>query len=159
MIEFTNVTKTYKSKKAGDTVALNNISFKIPSKGLTFLTGESGCGKSTLLNVLGGLDNIDSGVIKVEDKVLNELNAKELEQYRNTGVGFIFQDYNLFEQYNVYDNVLLALELREENNNGKVDEILKKVGLEELKYRKINELSGGQKQRVAIARALVKSLR
>ena len=70
MIEFTNVTKTYKSKKAGDTVALNNISFKIPSKGLTFLTGESGCGKSTLLNVLGGLDNIDSGVIKVEDKVL-----------------------------------------------------------------------------------------
>ena len=156
MIEFTNVTKTYKSKKAGDTVALNNISFKIPSKGLTFLTGESGCGKSTLLNVLGGLDNIDSGIIKVEDKVLNELNAKELEQYRNSGVGFIFQDYNLFEQYNVYDNVLLALELREENNNGKVDKILKKVGLEELKYRKINELSGGQKQRVAIARALVK---
>ena len=156
MIEFTNVTKTYKSKKAGDTVALNNISFKIPSKGLTFLTGESGCGKSTLLNVLGGLGNIDSGIIKVEDKVLNELNAKELEQYRNSGVGFIFQDYNLFEQYNVYDNVLLALELREENNNGKVDKILKKVGLEELKYRKINELSGGQKQRVAIARALVK---
>lgn len=157
MIELVNVTKTYKAKKTKDTLGLNNVSFKIPSTGLYFITGESGSGKSTLLNVLGGLDKIDSGFIKVDNIEVSSLSKKDLVKYRNTCVGFIFQDYNLFLEYNVYDNVKLALELSNQSNLNKVDEVLSSVGLEELKLRKINELSGGQRQRVAIARALVKN--
>ena len=157
MIELVNVTKTYKAKKTKDTLGLDNVSFKIPSTGLYFITGESGSGKSTLLNVLGGLDKIDSGSIKVDNIEVSSLSKKDLVKYRNTCVGFIFQDYNLFLEYNVYDNVKLALELSNQSNLNKVDEVLKAVGLEELKLRKINELSGGQRQRVAIARALVKN--
>lgn len=157
MIELVNVTKTYKAKKTKDTLGLDNVSFKIPSTGLYFITGESGSGKSTLLNVLGGLDKIDSGHIKVDNIEVSSLSKKDLVKYRNTCVGFIFQDYNLFLEYNVYDNVKLALELSNQSNLNKVDEVLKAVGLEELKLRKINELSGGQRQRVAIARALVKN--
>ncbi len=157
MIELVNVTKTYKAKKTKDTLGLDNVSFKIPSTGLYFITGESGSGKSTLLNVLGGLDKIDSGHIKVDNIEVSSLSKKDLVKYRNTCVGFIFQDYNLFLEYNVYDNVKLALELSNKSNLNKVDEVLKAVGLEELKLRKINELSGGQRQRVAIARALVKN--
>ena len=157
MIELVNVTKTYKAKKTKDTLGLDNVSFKIPSTGLYFITGESGSGKSTLLNVLGGLDKIDSGSIKVDNIEVSSLSKKDLVKYRNTCLGFIFQDYNLFLEYNVYDNVKLALELSNQSNISKVDEVLKAVGLEELKLRKINELSGGQRQRVAIARALVKN--
>ena len=157
MIELVNVTKTYKAKKTKDTLGLDNVSFKIPSTGLYFITGESGSGKSTLLNVLGGLDKIDSGSIKVDNIEVSSLSKRDLVKYRNTCVGFIFQDYNLFLEYNVYDNVKLALELSNQSNLNKVDEVLKAVGLEELKLRKINELSGGQRQRVAIARALVKN--
>lgn len=157
MIELVNVTKTYKAKKTKDTLGLDNVSFKIPSTGLYFITGESGSGKSTLLNVLGGLDKIDSGHIKVDNIEVSSLSKRDLVKYRNTCVGFIFQDYNLFLEYNVYDNVKLALELSNQSNLNKVDEVLKAVGLEELKLRKINELSGGQRQRVAIARALVKN--
>ena len=157
MIELVNVKKTYKAKKTGDTTALDDISFKIPSKGLYFITGESGSGKSTLLNVLGTLDKIDSGSIKIGNINLENLSKKDLVSYRNTCVGFIFQDYNLFLEYNVYDNVKLALELSNQNNNTDIDEILKRVGLYDLRFRNINELSGGQRQRVAIARALVKN--
>ena len=157
MIELVNVKKTYKAKKTSDTIALDGVNFKIPSKGLYFITGESGSGKSTLLNVLGGLDKIDSGSIKIGNLNLENLSKKELVKYRNTCVGFIFQDYNLFLEYNVYDNVKLALELSNQNNNTNIDEILKRVGLYDLRLRNINELSGGQRQRVAIARALVKN--
>ena len=157
MIELVNVTKTYKAKKTKDTLGLDNVSFKIPSKGLYFITGESGSGKSTLLNVLGTLDKIDSGSIKIGNINLENLSKKDLVSYRNTCVGFIFQDYNLFLEYNVYDNVKLALELSNQNNNTNIDEILKRVGLYDLRFRNINELSGGQRQRVAIARALVKN--
>lgn len=157
MIELVNVKKTYKAKKTSDTIALDGVNFKIPSKGLYFITGESGSGKSTLLNVLGGLDKIDTGSIKVGNIALENLSKKDLVKYRNTCVGFIFQDYNLFLEYNVYDNVKLALELSNQNNNTNIDEILKRVGLYDLRLRNINELSGGQRQRVAIARALVKN--
>lgn len=88
---------------------------------------------------------------------LENLNKKDLVSYRNTCVGFIFQDYNLFSEYNVYDNVKLALELNNQNNNTDIDEILKQVGLYDLKLRNMSELSGGKRQRVAIARALVKN--
>jgi len=156
MLELRNICKIYKSKKSSETVALKNINLKFDENGLVFILGKSGCGKSTLLNLIGGLDKNDSGDIIVDDVKINHLNKTKINNYRNSYVGFVFQDYNLLEELNVSQNINLVLELQEKNDNGQVDEVLKSVGLENLKNRKINELSGGQKQRVAIARALIK---
>ena len=158
MLDLINVSKTYKSKKTADTNALKNINLKFNNTGLTFILGKSGCGKSTLLNILGGLDTPTSGEIIFKGKSFNSFNGKDYDSYRNTSIGFVFQEYNLVEKFNVFDNVSYALKLQ----NQKIDEniildVLDKVGLKELAKRKVNELSGGQKQRVAIARALVKN--
>lgn len=158
MFRLKDVKKTYVSKKASNTVALDGVTLDFPNKGLTFIVGESGSGKSTLLNVLGGLDSIDSGNIIFNDKDIASFSEKEMDSYRNTCVGFIFQDYNLLEGYNVYENIQLALNLQmSEDNDKKIDKLLEDVGLKGLGNRRINELSGGQKQRVAIARALIKN--
>lgn len=157
MISLNNINKIYKSKKAEDTIALNNINLSFSKIGLTFILGKSGCGKSTLLNLLGGLDTPTSGEIVFKGKSLNSFKSNDFDSYRNTQVGFVFQEYNLVEKFNVFDNVSYALKLQ----NNKIDKekvlsVLEKVGIKDLAYRKVNELSGGQKQRVAIARALVK---
>ena len=160
MIELSNICKTYKSKnkKAQNTEALKNISIKLPKKGLVFILGKSGSGKSTLLNVLGGLDKYDSGDLIINGKSTKNFNNKDFDAYRNTYIGFIFQDFNLLENYSVEKNVSLSLELQNKKvDKDTIENILKTVGLEGFEKRKINELSGGQRQRVAIARALVKS--
>lgn len=157
MIEFKNVTKIYKPNKGIETIALNNLSFKLPDKGMVFITGKSGSGKSTLLNVLGGLDTINSGEILINDSALNCFKNKDLDNYRNTYVGFVFQEYNLLDEYNVYKNIELALSLQKKVTSKKtLEDIIQFCGLSGLEKRNINELSGGQKQRVAIARALIK---
>lgn len=158
MLELKNITKMYKSNKGLKTEALKNVSIKFENKGLVFILGKSGSGKSTLLNVIGGLDKYDSGDLFVNGKSTNKFNAKEFDAYRNTYIGFIFQDFNLLENYSIYKNVSLSLELQNKKiDKSKIDEILKIVGLENLGNRKPNELSGGQKQRIAIARALIKN--
>ena len=158
MIEFRNVSKTYKSKKKVTTEALKNVSFTLPNTGMVFILGKSGSGKSTLLNILGGLDNCDSGEIYVDSKKISNFKENDYDYYRNTYVGFIFQEFNLIEEYNVYDNISLGLKLQKEKvKKEQLDQILEQVGLTGLGLRKINELSGGQKQRVAIARALIKN--
>lgn len=101
MIELENINKIYKLKKDNPTIALDNISLKLPSKGLIFLVGKSGSGKSTLLNLLGCLDKPTSGKITFNGKELNKLKGKKLDTYRNTYIGFVFQDYNLLEKFNV----------------------------------------------------------
>ncbi len=156
MITVENLTKIYKSKKGVNVEALKGISLNLPSKGMVFILGKSGCGKSTLLNVLGGLDEFDGGAIKVGGKNLKDYTPAELNNYRNTFTGFVFQDYNLFDGYTVAENVALALNLQGNSETDRVNEILKKVDLEKFKDRKPPNLSGGQRQRVAIARALVK---
>ena len=152
-----NIKKTYKSKKSSDTVALNNINLKLHNKGLVFIVGDSGSGKSTLLNVLGALDSIDDGKVIFNGKDISKFNEKEMDSYRNTCIGFVFQDYNVLEQYNVRDNIALSKKLQGEKvDESTVTTMLKNLGLDNLSDRKINELSGGQKQRVAIGRALIK---
>ena len=158
MLELKNINKTYTAKKTNSTEALKNININFNNTGLVFILGKSGCGKSTLLNILGGLDTPTSGEIIFKGKSLNSFKSKDYDSYRNTSIGFVFQEYNLIEKYNVFDNVAFALKLQ----NDKIDEnlvfnVLEKVGLKEFAKRNINELSGGQKQRVAIARALVKN--
>lgn len=158
MIELKNVSKVYKSKKSIDTVALQDVTLKFNNSGMVFVVGKSGSGKSTLLNVLGGLDSVSSGDILVENRNLNELNNKDLDSYRNTYVGFIFQEFNILEEYNVNENIDLALRLQgKEKNKEEVLNILEKLDLKGLENRNINELSGGQKQRVAIGRAIIKN--
>ncbi len=157
MLELVNVKKVYKTK-SGDTNALNEISLGFPKSGLVFITGKSGSGKTTLLNVIGGLDGIDSGNIILDGKDFSTFSVNDYNSYRNTFVGFIFQEYNLLSEYTVQKNLEIATELQGVKvPKERIDEILKLVDLEGLNFRKTNELSGGQKQRVAIARALIKN--
>lgn len=157
MIEIKNVSKTYRTLGGVSVNALNGISLKLADKGMVFLLGKSGSGKSTLLNALGGLDSIDSGEIIFRGKSAKNFKRSDYDSYRNTYVGFIFQEYNILEELTVGANVALAIELQGRRaTDGEVNEILSEVGLSGYGARKPGELSGGQKQRVAIARALVK---
>ena len=157
MIIVKNLTKVYKSKKTKSCVALNNVSFSLPSKGLVFVVGKSGSGKSTMLNLLGGLDSLTSGEINVFGNQLNEYSESELYSFRSNMVGFVFQDFHLLDDLTVADNVRLSLKLMAEDDDDRVEKALESVELLEYKDRYPRELSGGQQQRVAIARALVKN--
>lgn len=157
MIQIKNVSKIYKTKY-NEVHALKDINLSFGECGLVFILGKSGCGKSTLLNILGGLDSVTSGEVLVDNKEISKLKQSELDYFRNYNVGFIFQGYNLVDEYNVYENIELALDLQGEPNvKEKISTALGKVDLEGYEKRKIKELSGGQQQRVAIARALVKN--
>ena len=158
MIELRNITKIYHSKKGTSTKAIYNIDLNIGNTGMVFIVGKSGSGKSTLLNLLGGLDNPTNGDIVINGKKISTFTEKEYDSYRNSHVGFIFQEFNVLEEYNVYQNIELALKLQNEKTSKEnIQKLLEILGIEELKFRRINELSGGQKGRVAIARALVKN--
>ena len=157
MIEIRNLTKIFKSKKHSRCIALDNISFKLPDKGFTFIVGKSGSGKTTLLSLIGGLDNITSGEIIINGNNLEKFNASEYASYRNSNIGFIFQDYHLIDDLTVKDNIKLALDLKGIENDNLILEALKNVDLAGYENRFPKELSGGQKQRVAIARAIVKN--
>lgn len=160
MLEVKHLCKTYKPKKGTETRALDDVSINFPETGLVFLLGKSGSGKSTLLNICGGLDRADSGEIIIMGKSSADFTPTDFDSYRNTFIGFIFQEYNILNEFTVEDNIALALELQNKKRDPeKIAEILKSVDLEEFAKRKPNTLSGGQKQRVAIARALVKEPR
>ena len=152
-MQIVNLTKVYNKEKENERVALDNVSFNLPNKGLIFILGKSGSGKSTLLNLLGAIDTPTSGKIIVGSKDITLLKEKEKADYRAFYCGFVFQDYNLIPELDVWNNIALNLEKYEEE---KINEVLDLVGLLEYKNSKINELSGGQAQRIAIARALVK---
>lgn len=149
-----NVGKVYDDKLQEE--ALIDISITLPNKGLIFILGKSGSGKSTLLNILGGIDRPTSGEILLGNIRLDKLSDKELASYRNSYCSFIFQDYNLIDSLNVYENVKLALDL---NNNKKdiVTKYLNEVGLFNYENKLISSCSGGECQRIAIARALIKN--
>lgn len=157
MLEIRNLTKVYKTKGGVAVRALDGVTLSFPEYGMVFLLGKSGSGKSTLLNVAGGLDTPDSGEIIVKGKSSKNFSAADFDSYRNTYVGFIFQEYNILNEFNVEQNVALALQLQgKKSDKDSVDALLKEVDLNGLGKRKPNTLSGGQKQRVAIARALIK---
>ena len=163
MLRVKNLKKVYESKSHIQTVALNDINIDFGDKGLVFILGKSGSGKSTLLNLLGGIDAPTDGEIIVDDRSSVDFREKEFDEYRNTYIGFVFQEYNLIPEYTVGQNIALAIELQSKKADRlEIDGILRRVELVDgngntLFDRKIDELSGGQKQRVAIARALVKN--
>ena len=157
MLETKNLTKIYNSKGV-EVRALDDVSISFAETGMCFILGKSGSGKSTLLNVCGGLDYPDSGEIIVRNRSSKDFTNGDFDSYRNTYIGFVFQEYNILDEFTVEENVMLALDLQGRSRDaGTVDEILRQVDLEGLGKRRPNTLSGGQKQRVAIARALVKN--
>lgn len=157
MLEVRHLMRTYRVKNAEPVHALNDVSLKFPETGLVFILGKSGSGKSTLLNVMGGLDKADDGEIIINGKSSKEFSGSEMDSYRNTYLGFIFQEYNILSDFTVKENIALALQLQHKKATEEaIENILREVDLSGYGKRKPNELSGGQKQRVAIARALVK---
>ena len=157
MLSVKNLVKVYKTKGGAEVRALDGVPVDFPKKGMVFLLGKSGSGKSTLLNVAGGLDAPDSGEVIVKGKSSKNFSGADFDSYRNTYVGFVFQEYNILDEFNIEQNIALALQLQgKKNDKAAVNRLLEMVDLKGLGKRKPNTLSGGQKQRVAIARALIK---
>lgn len=135
--------------------ALDNVSVNIEDGEFVSIIGTSGSGKSTLLNMLGGLDRPTSGNVEVSGKKIFKMNDEELTIFRRRNIGFVFQNYNLVPVLNVYENIVLPIELDgSEIDKNYVDTIIKTLGLDKKLKAMPNQLSGGQQQRVAIARAL-----
>lgn len=135
--------------------ALNNVSLEIKEGEFVSIVGSSGSGKSTLLNMLGGLDRLTSGDVYINNKKLGNMKDEELTIFRRRNIGFVFQNYNLVPILNVYENIVLPIEL----DGMKIDEkyinsIIDTLGLNQKLTNMPNNLSGGQQQRVAIARAI-----
>lgn len=157
MLEVKDLKKIYKTKNGAAVHALDGVSLQFPETGMVFLLGKSGSGKSTLLNVCGGLDSPTSGEVIIKGKSSKDFSQSDFDSYRNTFVGFIFQEYNILNEFSVEDNIALALELQgKPKDKAAIAALLEEVDLTGYAKRKPNTLSGGQKQRIAIARALVK---
>lgn len=149
-----NLTKTYGT---GDNVvhALTDVSLDIEEGKFVSIIGSSGSGKSTLLNLLGGLDRPTSGDVILDGKAIFEMDDEALTIFRRRKIGFVFQNYNLVPILNVYENIVLPIELDGTKiDTAYIDKIMDVLGLSEKKFSMPNQLSGGQQQRVAIARAL-----
>lgn len=135
--------------------ALTDVSLDIEEGKFVSIIGSSGSGKSTLLNLLGGLDRPTSGDVMLDGKAIFEMDDEALTIFRRRKIGFVFQNYNLVPILNVYENIVLPIELDGTKiDTAYVDKIMDVLGLSEKKFSMPNQLSGGQQQRVAIARAL-----
>ena len=157
MIHLQDIKKVYRTDTI-ETLALSQISLDIAKGEFLSIMGPSGCGKSTLLNIMGLLDAPSAGDIKIDNQKTDHLSDKQLAQFRNKKIGFIFQSYHLINDLKVLDNVELPLLYRDSNSKERkqlASDALGKVGLSNRMRHFPTQLSGGQKQRVAIARAIV----
>ncbi|NLH40414.1 MAG: ABC transporter ATP-binding protein [Planctomycetes bacterium] len=156
-IETAGLSKVYAFGEV-EVAALRDVTLSIPRGRLVGITGASGSGKSTLMNLLGGLDTPSAGTIRVDGRLISDLNKRELALYRRDTIGMIFQSFNLVGAYTALENVafpLLFAGVAKKRRRERAAEILKAVGLEGRMHHRPTELSGGEQQRVAIARALV----
>ena len=148
--------KKYYGEKPNITKALDGVSLSVEHGEFVAIVGTSGSGKSTLLNMIGGLDVPTSGKVIVDGKDLSTLKDEQLTIFRRRKIGFIFQNYNLVPVLNVYENIVLPVELDgDQVDKNYMQEVVRMLGLEDRLNNMPNNLSGGQQQRVAIARALV----
>jgi len=158
LISVKGVSKVFKVGEENFT-ALRDINLEIDTGSFMSFVGPSGSGKTTILNLIGGLDVPTTGNIFFKNTKLSAMNRNQMAQYRRKNIGFIFQTYNLFPVYSVYENILFPLLLngsKEKDARERVMNIVNKVGLSDQVKKRPSQLSGGQCQRVAIARALVK---
>ena len=148
--------KKYYGTELNITKALDGVTLSIEEGEFVAIVGTSGSGKSTLLNMMGGLDTPTSGSIKVKGKELSKFNDEKLTIFRRRQIGFIFQNYNLVPVLNVYENIVLPVELDGDKVDKKfMGEVVRMLALEDKLNNLPNNLSGGQQQGVAIARALI----
>ena len=148
--------KKYYGTEPNMTKALDGVTLSIEEGEFVAIVGTSGSGKSTLLNMMGGLDTPTSGSIEVKGKELSKLKEEQLTIFRRRNIGFIFQNYNLVPVLNVYENIVLPVELDGDTVDRRfMDEVVKMLALDGKLTSMPGTLSGGQQQRVAIARALV----
>ncbi len=148
--------KKYYGEEPNITRALDGVNFSVDEGEFVAVVGTSGSGKSTLLHMMGGLDTPTSGSVFVRDKDLSKMNDEQLTIFRRRNIGFIFQNYNLVPILNVYENIVLPVELDGDTADQQfMDNVVNMLGLDDKLKNMPNHLSGGQQQRVAIARALI----
>ena len=154
---FLTVKDLKKSYGSGSTKVevLKGINFEVQKGEICVLLGPSGSGKSTLLNIIGGIDDADSGYVSINDEKTKDMKESELTEYRRKHLGYVFQMYNLIPNLNVKENIEVGAYLSDSPLD--IDELLNTLGLSEHKYKLPNQLSGGQQQRTAIGRAIVKN--
>lgn len=154
---FLQISGLKKSFGSGEnrTEVLRGLDFTVTKGEICVLLGPSGSGKSTLLNIIGGIDNADSGYIAINGEKTVDMDEKTLTQYRRKHLGYVFQMYNLIPNLNVKENVEVGAYLSDSPLD--VDDILKTLGLYEHRHKLPNQLSGGQQQRTSIGRAIVKN--
>ena len=159
-IEIKNLKKIYNANKSIEVEALKSINLIIEKGDFCSIVGVSGSGKSTLLYILGCIDKQTEGTYLLEGKNVSKMSENELAQIRNKKIGFVLQDFGLIEEETVIENVRVPILFCKDKNlirnfRNKAEKLLKDLGIENLKDKKVNLLSGGQRQRVAIARALI----
>jgi putative ABC transport system ATP-binding protein len=161
IVEVRSLKKIYKTRFGGDAVeALRNVSFSVAPGEFVAIMGESGSGKTTLLNLLASLDSPTEGTVLLNGKSYADINEERITTFRRDHLGFVFQDFNLLDQFNIQDNVLLPLVLADrpvKEMKERLAPIVRKLGIEEITQKYPYEVSGGQKQRTAVARALITS--
>ena len=159
MLEVQNIKKIYRSRFGKNELeALKSINFTVEAGEYIAIMGESGSGKTTLLNILALLDRPTSGKVILMGKDLQEIKDSEMAKFRRENLGFVFQDFNLLDNFTVKENILLPLVLSDEKISvmeEKLSKIAKKLSVSDLLNKYPYEISGGQKQRTAIARALI----
>ncbi len=149
-----NLCKIY-GKGSNEVKALNNVNIEVGDGEFIAIVGTSGSGKSTLLNMIGGLDYATSGEVYIDNNKISSMKDEEITVFRRRNIGFVFQAFNLVPILNVYENIVLPIELDGVKVDREfVDKIIETLGLNEKINSMPNNLSGGQQQRVAIARAL-----
>ncbi|PKP33875.1 MAG: phosphonate ABC transporter ATP-binding protein [Bacteroidetes bacterium HGW-Bacteroidetes-17] len=157
MLKTTNLSKVFRTDEV-ETTALNNVSFEIKKGEFVAIMGPSGCGKSTLLNILGLLDNPTGGEYFFLDNEVAKHSEKQRAKLRKNNIGFVFQNFNLIDELNVFENVelpLIYLGYSASERKKRVDEVLEQMQIIHRKKHFPLQLSGGQQQRVAVARAVV----
>lgn len=159
ILEVNHLKKIYSTRFGGNQVqALSNVCFSVDSGEYVAIMGESGSGKTTLLNILAALDQPTSGEVFLDGKNLATLREKELSSFRRDNLGFVFQDFNLLDNFTIQDNIFLPLVLsgkKYEEMNARLQPIARKLGIFDILSKYPYEVSGGQKQRAAVARALI----
>lgn len=157
LIEISNLEKTFVSKGEVLTV-LKDLNLEIPQNKKITIVGQSGNGKSTLLNIISGNDVATSGVIKIENKIIDKMTEDELCDYRSNFIGLVFQFHYLLKDFTALENVFLPAYMANENKKVAIEKaelLLNDIGLYERKNHLPSELSGGERQRIAVARALI----
>ena len=159
LLEIRDVTKVY-GEHENKVKALDRISLQFNEGEFVSVMGSSGSGKTTLLNCISSIDKPTSGDILINGKSLINLDSDQLAEYRAKNISFIFQSYNLITNLTVYENIILPLQISKKNikdNQKRIDDIMSRLAIKELKSKFPNQLSGGQQQRVATARAIINS--